>query len=131
MTKTTITALAMGTLCLSFSMACGDKSSPSVGSAAAPSVSASGAIGDAPKKGTARLDYDKTSAIYKAIFDLKNQDPQTKKVAEMKTKLGAPDKTEGEKAFWYAVDKTGGCYEFSAGPDGAGFQMTNKTACGL
>jgi hypothetical protein len=118
-------------LSLSFSAACGDKSSPSVGSAAAPSASASGALADGPKKGTARLDYDKASAVYKGISDLKNRDPQTKKVAEMKTKLGVPDKTEGEKAIWYAVDKDGGCYEFSAGPDGSGFQMTDKAACGL
>ena len=132
MSKKSRLAVGAGFLWVALLDGCGSKGDHgAVDSAAAGSSGAVAGASSAPAKGTAKLEYEKTSVLYKAIFDLKNQDSQDKKIGDMKAKLGAPDKTEGDKAIWYAVDKNGGCFEFSASPNGAGFQMTEKSACGL
>ena len=114
--------------------ACGSKGASGGSDSASPagsSAAAAAKTGDSAKKSSAR-DFDKAKAVYDEVYSVKNFDPEPKKIEAMKAKLGAPDGTKGDASLWYAVEKGNNCFEFSCSPTGgSGYQMTDKSKCGL
>ncbi len=126
---------AMALVGLATTCGCGDRSTTLASSAPSASVYASAPAplaSDGRKMGTAKQSFERANAIYKETFDLKSTASLTAKLEAMRSKLGPPDKTVGDKSYWYAVDAEGHCFEFTASAtDGAGFTAVDQGRCGL
>jgi len=93
-----------------------------------------GCKSEAPRKLTAK---DLQSAFSEATGGAHLMDSFDQKVSSVKSKLGAPHKSEGEAVSWLGVSPKDEwaaetCYELSMDPKkGSSVAPTDKTKCGI
>lgn len=103
------------------------------GTAAAGSASAEAKGGKTAAVAKVTLESKNVRAAYEAeLNDMKKMnDPMDKKIAAFEAKVGKPQKEEGGKKIWHAVDGST-CTKFTLESSGALEETTvDKSACGL